>query len=384
MNNKLKKRNIYILFCSLILFFSSFYIGTSKKDDKPKIQLKQLPRAADSASLEYEDYVYLAGWADDYISWSFSTSPSKDIEVWALDSSMYAAFVIAGSAVGYLLSDQSSGSGTFNVPKPSSWFVVFFNKQKWGGNTQPTTVSYSASFHGDARTPNITVIKPTSSSTYDKGESYTVEWTIGINSGRNVKIELFKGNSLDSTLMSNTPNVGSARVQIPNSSSDGSDYRIKITSISSADYYGYSEYFTIQPHIQIYLTIISPVEGEVYETGDTIIITWETNCPSNTVLIKLSSTCRTPYYIAHDALNTGNYSWTIPGNRVNTIISCDYYYIEVYPNDCMIPLHPPILFAIESTASDPTIPSYNMLIVIWTIIWITIPIIIFVKKKYNL
>ncbi len=168
MIKKLKKRSIYILFCSLILLICSFSFDTLKKDDKPKIQLKQLPRAADSASLEYEDYVYLAGWADDYIFWSFSTSPSKDIEIWALDPVAYVSFVIAGSAVGYLLSDQSSGTGTFNVPKGSSWYVVFFNKQKWGGNTQSTTVSYSASFHGDARTLNITVIKPTSSSTYDK------------------------------------------------------------------------------------------------------------------------------------------------------------------------------------------------------------------------
>jgi len=94
----------------------------------------------------------------------------------------------------------------------------------------------------------------------------------------------------------------------------------------------------------------------------------------------LSSTCRTPLHIANDAPNNGNYSWTIP----NTIISCDYYYFEVYPNDCMIPMSSPILFAIEaSTISGPTIPSYNMLIVIGTIIWITIPIIIFVKKKCN-
>lgn len=116
MNNKLKKRNIYILFCSLILLFSSFYFGTSKKDDNPKNQLSQLPRAADSANLDYEDYVSLTGWAEDYISWSFSTSPSKDIQVWAVNSYYFAAFVLGGTGLGYPLSEQSSGTGTFNVP----------------------------------------------------------------------------------------------------------------------------------------------------------------------------------------------------------------------------------------------------------------------------
>lgn len=260
----------------------------------------------------------------------------------------------------------------------SNWYVLFWNKQSWNVDTESTTVTYSASFHGDTRTPDITVIEPTSSSIYDKGEFYTIEWTVGINSGSYVEIQLFKGNSLYSTLESNTDNDGAHLVQIPNSTSDGSDYRIKISSKSSADY-GYSEYFTIQPHLQIYFTIVSPAEGEVYESGDIIVIAWETNCPSTTVLIELSSTCRTPYYIASDAPNTGTYSWTIP----NTIISCEYYYFEVYPNDCSIPLSSPITFAIEAPI-PPTIPSYNLSIVIWTIIWLTIPVIIFIKKKNNL
>lgn len=360
-----------------MLLINSFYFVTSKKDDKPKNQLKKLPIAADSTNLGYEDYAYLTGWAESHISWSFSTSPSKNIQVWAIESYYYAHLVLGGTSFGYLLSEQSSGTGTFNVPQVGKWYVLFWNKQ--AGDS--TTVTYSGSFYGDTRTPNITIIEPTSSSTYQKGKFYDVKWTIAINSGSYVKIDLFKGNSLDSTLLTSTPNNGVASIQIPPSSSEGFNYRIKITSTSKA-FYDYSEYFTIENQTaQTYLTIISPAKGEVYEHGDKMAITWETNCPSTTVSIKISSSCGNLYYIATVASDAGTYNWTIP----NSINVCNYYWITVTPNACTIPLEPVSYFSIiASSTSNPAIPSYNISIIIWTIIWVIIPIIIFAKKKNNL
>jgi len=80
------------------------------------------------------------------------------------------------------------------------------------------------------------------------------------------------------------------------------------------------------------------------------------------------------------APNTGIYNWTIP----QSINDCDRNIIKVTPENCNVFNLNTHTGYFTIASSSPTIPSYNMSIVIWTIIWITIPVIIFLKKKYKL
>ncbi|MHA1651795.1 MAG: Ser-Thr-rich GPI-anchored membrane family protein [Candidatus Helarchaeota archaeon] len=57
--------------------------------------------------------------------------------------------------------------------------------------------------------------------------------------------KLYKNSNLVSVITSSTSNDGSLRWSIPHGISQGSYYRIKITSTTDSSIYDYSDYFTI-------------------------------------------------------------------------------------------------------------------------------------------
>lgn len=87
-----------------------------------------------------------------------------------------------------------------------------------------------------------------------------------------------------------------------------------------------------------------------------------------------------------NALNTGIYNWTIIAQGSPETVR---YHISVRPKDCAVSYTSSSYFTItkkpqKNNSSSSTIPSFNISIVIWTLIWINISIIIFIKKKYDL
>ncbi len=316
------------------------------------------------------------GSANDYIFWSFSTSPSEVINVWILKASEYSSFISSGFATGYHQTTSASSSGSFDVSSyfQTTWYVIFWNDES---GSQSTALSYFVYFHDDRITPDITVTEPTSSSNYVKDRDYTVKWT-SISAGVAVKIELFKGNLFYSTLVTNTRNDGQELVHIPSSCLEGSDYSIKITSISYS-VFGFSANFTIQPYK--YCRVISPDLGEVYEPGDVIPITWETNCQNTEVEIELLTFDDWDYiyYIDMNALNNGSYNWTITAQDLPETEK--WFFIYVRPKDCTANVTMSGSFSIQKNSL--AIPSYNISIVIWIVIWINIAAIIFIKKKHH-
>lgn len=340
-----------------------------EEDQSEKLHMSPTTR------LIHDEWTETHGSANDYIYWSFSTSPSQVINVWVLDSSGYSSFISSGIATGYHQTTSASSSGSFDVSSylRQTWYVIFWNDES---GSQNTAVSYFVYFHDNTLTPDITVTEPTSSSNYIKGGDYVVKWT-SVSAGNSVKIELFKGNSFYSTLVTNTRNDGEQLVQIPSSCLEGSDYRIKITSISYA-VFGFSANFTIQPYK--YCRGISPATGDVYEPGDVISITWETNCQSIEVEIELKTWDDWDYiyYIDMNALNNGIYNWTITAQDLPETEKL--FCIYVRPKDCIANITTSGYFTIQKN-SPLTIPSYNISIVIWTVIWINIAAIIFIKKK---
>ncbi|MHB9039908.1 MAG: T9SS type A sorting domain-containing protein [Melioribacteraceae bacterium] len=68
--------------------------------------------------------------------------------------------------------------------------------------------------------------------TWNVGSSHTISWT-GF-TGSYVKIELYKGTTLNAIISSSTPNDGSFSWTVPANQSSGADYKIRITSTSDA------------------------------------------------------------------------------------------------------------------------------------------------------
>lgn len=269
------------------------------------ISLIKAPKTSDSKYLYHDKFAVKIGWAEDYINWGFSTDPVQAIEVWALDSDEYSSWILGGEAEGIHLSSQSSDSGMLFVTYGDYWHIIFWNNHS---SSQSTLVTYGASFYGDTRPPSITVTRPYSGLSYETGSSQIIKWD-SINAGSNVKIELYKGTSLYSTVYASTSNDGEQSWTVPLLCPPDTDYRIKISSTSTgAD--DYSNYFTI---IEVKsLTIIEPSNTTIYIPRVKYGIKWNSTGLIDEVTIELYENSSFIQNVAFRIINDGSCLWTIP------------------------------------------------------------------------
>jgi hypothetical protein len=141
------------------------------------------------------------------------------------------------------------------------------------------------------------------------GDSPTITWA-GF-TGSYVKIELYKGGSLDRTIASSASNTGSYRWTIPGGQTFGSDFRIRITSTSDPSQYDDSDnYFTIANPQVTYPTMA----GITWRAGDSPTIIW-TGFTGSYVKIELYKGATLSRTIASATANTGSYTWTVPTDQ---------------------------------------------------------------------
>ena len=79
---------------------------------------------------------------------------------------------------------------------------------------------------------SITVTSPNGGESWVAGTTHNITWT-SIGAVGNVQIELHKGGVLNSTIVASTANTGSYPWQIPAGQNIGSDYRVRISSVST-------------------------------------------------------------------------------------------------------------------------------------------------------
>jgi hypothetical protein len=92
----------------------------------------------------------------------------------------------------------------------------------------------------DSDQPVVTVTSPDGGEVWRRGASKWVRWTTSNLSG-NVKIELFKGGILNTTINPDAPDTGSHLWTVLESQALGSNYRIRISSIASPDVFDESD-----------------------------------------------------------------------------------------------------------------------------------------------
>ena len=85
----------------------------------------------------------------------------------------------------------------------------------------------------------VTVTDPNGGETLQSGNTFNLTWDS--NASGNVSIQLYVNNSFNSNITTNTANDGSYYWNIPSSVSQGSNYKIKITSTSNSTVYDYSD-----------------------------------------------------------------------------------------------------------------------------------------------
>ncbi len=77
--------------------------------------------------------------------------------------------------------------------------------------------------------PRITLLSPANGDIWEQNTSRTITWVDNING--NVKIDLYKGSTLDKTITGSTASSGSFNWDIPADQAIGTDYKMVITSI---------------------------------------------------------------------------------------------------------------------------------------------------------
>ncbi|MFC2086522.1 Ser-Thr-rich GPI-anchored membrane family protein, partial [Bacteroidota bacterium] len=164
--------------------------------------------------------------------------------------------------------------------------------------------------------PTISVNSPNGGEIWNTGQSYNITWTSQDITG-NVKIELYKSGSYNSTIHSNTSNDGSYSWSVPAGQTNGSDYKITITSIDDPGINDQSDsYFTIlTPNPTITLT--SPNGGETWNTEQSYNIIWTSQFVTGNVKIELYKSGSYNSTIISNTSNDGSYSWSVPTGQTN-------------------------------------------------------------------
>jgi hypothetical protein len=139
--------------------------------------------------------------------------------------------------------------GMFLADNGSSWFISGVPDERWdnddlhelhnvkGSDFEAVDESSlmvdpnSGKALQSGTTKTITVTSPKGGESWGVTTTQSITWTSTGNI-QNVKIELFKGGNLASTIVSSTPNDGSKNWTLPGSLAAGSDYQIKIIDTS--------------------------------------------------------------------------------------------------------------------------------------------------------
>ncbi len=131
--------------------------------------------------------------------------------------------------------------------------------------------------------PGITVVNPSSGASYSSGESVDVQWSSIAISG-SVKIELFKGSSLVTSLEASTVDDGTQQVTLPTVASTSNDYTIKVTSLVDPSISDSSGAFVITS--QQVFQITNPTGGETISSQGFLNVQWNSTY-GGTVSIEL-------------------------------------------------------------------------------------------------
>ena len=192
-----------------------------------------------------------------------------------------------------------------NLSSPPDYDVYWYDRESPSSSQPQLIVTTSAP-------RSITVTSPSSGDIWYEGNIYTIRWT-STGSISNVKIQLYRGSSLVSTIASSTYNDGSYSWTVPTSLTPSTSYRIKISDASDPSVYDYSDYFTIDTvPTPASITVTEPTSSTVWYIGDSGMIRWTySGDPGPYVDIKLY---RGSTYITNIANNVpiyyGRYTWS--------------------------------------------------------------------------
>jgi hypothetical protein len=167
-----------------------------------------------------------------------------------------------------------------------------------------------------AQQSTLAITTPNGSEQLTQGTANPITWTSTGTPG-NVKIELFKGGILNSTIAPSFANTGSYNWNIPATQPIGTDYQIKISAVANntinSQSAGDFEIIAATPTATIFVT--SPIGSEQWLQNSTHPITWSSTGNPGNIIVELLKNGVLNSIIAADIPDSGTYNWSIPQNQ---------------------------------------------------------------------
>ncbi|MHA2029649.1 MAG: Ser-Thr-rich GPI-anchored membrane family protein, partial [Candidatus Kariarchaeaceae archaeon] len=231
------------------------------------------------------------------ISWSDNLSGNVRIELWKTDT-------LHTTIVNTALSD---GSYTWDIDVNLEASINY--KIKIVSVENVSVYDYSDN-NFEIFSASVTVISPNGGEIWQAGNTYSINWTSDIS--ENIKIELYKSGSIHLTIVASTSNDGAYNwTDMPFTTESGSDYRVKITSITNSNTFDFSDgNFSI---VGNEITVTSPNGGENWVMGSPYFITWDDNL-TGTVEIYLIKSGEFNTFISAGTPSDGTFTWVIPSS----------------------------------------------------------------------
>lgn len=206
-----------------------------------------------------------------------STTLAKTLKTGGSDSGSFIITNSGGGTLAYTLNSSTSwltlGATSGTVAAEVDEIEVSFDASNLFNGTHYGTITVnSTNATIPTQTINVTltvtgsliVRHPSGGEILWQGNKYTLEWGTDNTVADNVKIDLYKGDILDSTLAESTSNDGQYIWTIPSDQSIGADYSIRISSVTDQEKFGES-YTTFS--IAASPTLISIPYSESFESS---------------------------------------------------------------------------------------------------------------------
>lgn len=207
------------------------------------------------------------------IEWHYSGAVGTKVKVQLYKGGVLWSNLSTGLAVG------ANGTGSF------AWSI---NPQLVTGSdykivvtslTDPAVSDTSdANFSLTPVVAGISVVSPNGGEALPRGTTQTIQWNYWGDVGPTVNVQLFKGAVLWSNVRMGTPSgangVGSFAWAIPTATPQSSDYKIRVSSASSAGINDSSDASFSLTEGPEDIRIISPNGGEAWKQGSTQTIQW--------------------------------------------------------------------------------------------------------------
>jgi len=124
--------------------------------------------------------------------------------------------------------------------------------------------------------PAIAIIYPnTANIEWKTGKHYTITWDSRGEVGPSVKIELYQGNLMNRVITNSTENDGSFTWTVDPMIPEASNYRVKISSTSNSEIYGFSDIFFHIKQIPVLKITYPDSAGIKWYWGETYSIEWQ-------------------------------------------------------------------------------------------------------------